>query len=257
MHHPIEHDDLSADLERAAEYLRAADRVAVLTGAGISAESGLATFRGAGGLWEGHRVEDVATPFAFERDPTLVWRFYNARRANLRTVQPNPGHRALVELEDRLGESRFALVTQNVDGLHRVAGSRRVYEIHGSLARVRCTKCRFLEDRGSETLDDLPQCPSCGHLLRPDVVWFHEPLPPDVWAKAEEAVRACRCFLVVGTSAVVYPAAELIPLARDAGARVIEVNLTRTDASHYADVTLCGPAGQVLPELVQRLECGS
>ncbi len=253
MHHPVEHDDLHAELARAAAMLRPADRVAVLTGAGISAESGLATFRGAGGLWEGHRVEDVATPWAFERSPEMVWRFYNARRAGLRAAQPNPGHLALVRLEERLGEG-FALVTQNVDGLHRTAGSRHVLEIHGSLARVRCVGCGEVTHRSTEEpLPDLPRC-HCGALLRPDVVWFHEPLPADVWAAAERAALACQCFLVVGTSAIVYPAAELIPLARSKGAKVIEVNLTRTPASTYADVSLCGPAGQILPELVSQLD---
>lgn len=257
MHPPVEPDDLADGLERAAQALRAAERVAVLTGAGISAESGLATFRGAGGLWEGHRVEDVATPWAFERDPELVWRFYHARRAGLREAQPNPGHLALVALEQRFGE-RFTLITQNVDGLHRSAGSRRVLEIHGALARVRCIGCGETEDRGTEPLEDLPRH-SCGALLRPDVVWFHEPLPEALWAEAERAARACDCFLVVGTSAIVYPAANLIPLARVRTRRsgqttqVIEVNLTPTAASAHADVTLCGPAGQVLPELVQRL----
>src|SRR5207249_11848411 len=127
-------------LRRAAGWLREAARVAVLTGAGISAESGLATFRGAGGLWEGHRVEDVATPMAFQRDPALVWRFYNLRRAAVAAVQPNPGHRALVALEQRLGRN-FTLVTQNVDGLHQAAGSKNVLEVHGTIRRVRCTRC--------------------------------------------------------------------------------------------------------------------
>jgi NAD-dependent deacetylase len=253
MHHPIEADDLQADLARAVELLRPARRVTVLTGAGISAESGLATFRGAGGLWEGHRVEDVATPGAFQRDPELVWRFYNARRANLRTAQPNPGHCALAALEGRLESDGFTLVTQNVDGLHRAAGSHRVCEIHGSLRRVRCTGCAVVEDCGTEPLDDLPRCPSCGNLLRPDVVWFEEPLPEALWTEAARAAAGCECFLVVGTSAIVYPAAELIPLARYGKAKVIEINLTRTPASQYADVTLCGPAGEVLPGLLQRL----
>src|SRR5262245_31541800 len=180
MHHPIESEDLSHALERAAALLRSARRVAVLTGAGISAESGLATFRGAGGLWEGHRVEEVATPMAFKRDPKLVWRFYNARRAGVRAVQPNPGHHALARLEQRLGD-RFTLVTQNVDGLHRAAGSQRILELHGNLRRVRCTGCHQIEDRGTEELDELPHCGACGQLLRPDIVWFHEMLPPDVW----------------------------------------------------------------------------
>src|SRR5947209_8123137 len=240
-------------MDKAIKLLRKAKRVAVLTGAGISAESGLATFRGAGGLWEGQRVEDGATPMAFARDPSLVWRFYNMRRAALGTVQPNPGHHALVRLEERLGEGRFTLITQNVDGLHRAAGSRRVLELHGNLARVRCTGCAAVTDRGGEALDDLPHCPACGALLRPDIVWFNEMLPERVWQEAEAAARGCDCFLVVGTSAIVYPAAGLIRTARGGGARVVEVNLAATGASIDADVGLYGPSGQLLPELVQRL----
>jgi NAD-dependent deacetylase len=243
-------------LNQAAQVLRNAKRVAVLTGAGISAESGLATFRGAGGLWEGHRVEDVATPRAFARNPALVWRFYNLRRANLATVQPNPGHHALVALENHFGADGFTLITQNVDGLHQAAGSRRVLEIHGAIRRVRCTGCDKREDRSVEPLGDLPDCPSCGALLRPDVVWFEESLPYQIWFAAEEAVRDCDCFLVVGTSAIVYPAAGLVRQARDNDARVIEVNLEATDASRYADLCLHGPSGQILPKLVERLGVG-
>ncbi len=264
MHPPVDADDFDDVLERAAEGLRRAHRVAVLTGAGVSAESGLATFRGAGGLWEGHHVEDVATPFAFERDAALVWRFYNARRAGLRTVQPNPGHRALAALEERYhkpealatgtGEGDdFALITQNVDGLHTAAGSRRVLELHGSLRRVRCTSCRYRADRGVEELPDLPRCPDCGELLRPDVVWFHETLPEEIWREAARATAACECFLVVGTSAVVYPAAGLIDAAREAGALVIEINLEATAASRRGALALRGPSGMILPQLVQRL----
>ncbi|HTU20279.1 MAG TPA: NAD-dependent deacylase [Gemmataceae bacterium] len=264
MHPPIDTDDLDVALDRAAERLRQAQRVAVLTGAGVSAESGLATFRGAGGLWEGHRVEDVATPFAFQRDPALVWRFYNARRANLRSVQPNPGHRALVALEDRFaqpeaqardvsGSEPFALITQNVDGLHQAAGSRRVLELHGSLRRVRCTACTYLVDRGYEELPDLPRCAECGELLRPDVVWFEEMLPVETWKEAAKATAECQCFLVVGTSALVYPAAGLIDAARDVGAAVIEVNPEATSASRRGGLGLRGPSGVILPQLVQRL----
>lgn len=252
MHPPMGSNESEEALERAAALLRSAQRVAVLTGAGISAESGLSTFRGAGGLWEGHSIQDVATPRAFERDPTLVWRFYNMRRANLREAKPNPGHLALVELEKNLGDD-FTLITQNVDGLHLAAGSKNVLEIHGTLRRVRCSRCDFAQDRGTEPLDDLPRCGECGHLLRPDVVWFEEALPPGVWARGEKAVQRCQCFLVVGTSAVVYPAAGLIDTARSWGARVIEVNLTPTDASSLADVVLLGPSGQLLPDLIQRL----
>jgi NAD-dependent deacetylase len=251
MHPPTDTEDLDQALDRAARMVHAAERIAVLTGAGVSAESGVATFRGAGGLWEGHRVEDVATPFAFQRDPVLVWRFYNARRANLQTVRPNPGHHALVALEERIGPERFALITQNVDGLHRAAGSRHVLEIHGSIARVRCTKCNLVEDRAGEILEELPHCGKCGHLLRPHVVWFHEALPEDVWAEAHTAARQCDCFLVVGTSAIVYPAAGLVEDARAGGASVIEVNLAATPASELADVGLYGPSGQLLPRLVE------
>jgi NAD-dependent deacetylase len=240
-------------LNRAAEFVRVADRIAVLTGAGVSAESGLATFRDAGGLWEGHRPEDVATPHAFERDPALVWRFYNARRSNLRSVRPNPGHVALVALENRFGTERFTLVTQNVDGLHQAAGQTRVLELHGNLARVRCSGCGRVENRPDDALPDLPRCSACADLLRPDVVWSYEPLPVAIWAEAERAARACSCFLVVGTSAVVHPAAGLIDVARSAGARVVEVNLARTIASDAVDVGLYGPSGEILPKLLARL----
>jgi NAD-dependent deacetylase len=241
-----------SDVDRAADMIRSARRLAVLTGAGISAESGLATFRGAGGLWEGQRVEDVATPEAFARDPRQVWRFYNARRANLATVRPNAGHHALAALEERFGD-HFALVTQNVDGLHQAAGSRRVLEIHGSIRRVRCTACLRIENRQAEPLPEMPVCPVCHELLRPDVVWFHEALPSRIWAEAEEAVRTCDCFLVIGTSAVVYPAAGLIFLAQDHGAGVIEINIADTDASRSVHLSLRGPSGVILPEIVNRL----
>jgi NAD-dependent deacetylase len=242
-----------AAFETAASIIRVAERIAVLTGAGVSAESGLPTFRGAGGLWEGQRVEDVATPFAFRRNPEFVWRFYNARRTNLRTVRPNAGHFALAALEESRPAGAFTLITQNVDGLHRAAGNRRILELHGNLGRVRCTGCARIEDRRDEALDDLPRCERCGAVLRPDVVWFHEPLPEDSWAEAEAATSACQCFLVVGTSAIVYPAAGLISSAQCNGAAVIEVNLEPTEASRLADVGLYGPSGKILPRLVEML----
>src|SRR5262245_28621395 len=186
MHPPVD-DDRDSGLDRAAELLRRAKAVAVLTGAGVSAESGVPTFRDADGLWEGHEIEDVATPAAFRRDPRLVWRFYNARRANLGTVAPNPGHEALARLEERYGPGGVTVVTQNVDGLHRRAGSRTVHELHGNLTRTRCTGCGRVEDRGLEPLGELPTCPHCNALLRPDIVWFTEALPEDVWRAAEEA----------------------------------------------------------------------
>jgi NAD-dependent deacetylase len=252
MHPAVDQESNDEALDRATRILRPAHKVAVLTGAGISAESGLATFRGGGGLWEGHRVEDVATPGAFQRDPALVWRFYNLRRANVAKVYPNPGHHALVELERRLGAD-FTLVTQNVDGLHQAAGNQNVLEIHGCLRRVRCVGCERVTVRGAEALPDLPRCEACAQLLRPDVVWFEEPLPELVWKRSVDAVQSCDCFLVVGTSAVVYPAAGLIDVARMEGADVIEVNLQPSAASARVDVLLLGPSGTTLPELIKRL----
>jgi NAD-dependent deacetylase len=256
MHHPFESSDRDWALDGGAALLRQAKEVAVLSGAGVSAESGLATFRGGGGLWEGHRVEEVATPRGFQRDPRLVWRFYNARRAAGAQAAPNPAHFALAALEDHLGSDHFTLATQNVDGLHQAAGSRHVLELHGSLTRVRCTKCGVFEDRGNEPLPELPQCSRCGGLLRPDIVWFHESLPESVWQEAERAASKCQCYLAVGTSAMVYPAAGLIDVARKHGARIIEVNLERTGIVRAKDIGLYGPAGQILPELVQRAGCG-
>jgi NAD-dependent deacetylase len=242
-----------AQLARAAVWVRAAERICVLTGAGVSAESGVPTFRASDGLWEGHRIEDVASPEGFRRDPRLVWDFYNARRANARKVKPNPGHLALAELENRWGD-RFTLVTQNVDGLHRAAGSRNVLELHGSLHRTICLGCDEVRDRGLEPLAEIPLC-ECGARLRPDIVWFGEMLPPDVWEAAAAAAHACDVFLVVGTSAVVHPAASLVPIARhsEPSAKVIEINLTKTEASMLADIGLYGPSGVVLPQLLERI----
>jgi NAD-dependent deacetylase len=243
------------ELCRAAEVLKQAKSVAVLSGAGVSAESGVPTFRASDGLWEGHQIEDVATPAGFKRDPELVWRFYNARRVNVQKVQPNPGHLAFTELERRFGD-RFTLATQNVDGLHQTAGTKNVLEVHGSLRRTRCLGCAAVEDRGLADLGNRPLCPKCNGILRPDIVWFHEALPEEIWMRAMEAAEACDVLLVVGTSAVVYPAANLIPIAKrgkSPGATIIECNLTRTSASEQADIGLYGPSGETLPELVKRL----
>lgn len=239
-------------IARAADVLRQARRVCVLTGAGVSAESGVPTFRDSNGLWEGHRVEDVASPDGFERDPVLVWRFYNARRANRAQVKPNPGHTALATMEQRWGDN-FTLVTQNVDGLHQEAGSENVLEIHGSLRHTRCLGCGVVTNRGFEVLGDAPECPQCGGRLRPDIVWFGEGLPEDVWDASMTAAHRCDVLLVVGTSAVVYPAASLIPIARRNSATVVEVNMTRTEASTQANIGLYGPSGVVLPKLIERL----
>ena len=243
---------MSDEFDEAADILRGVTRVAVLTGAGVSADSGVPTFRASDGLWEGHRIEDVATPSGFARNPELVWEFYNQRRVNVAKVTPNPGHDALAALERHYGDG-FTLATQNVDGLHQVAGSRRVLELHGCLRQTRCLGCEAVEERGLDHLGARPLCPACGGRLRPNIVWFHEGLSPDVLGAAEEAAASCEAFLVVGTSAVVYPAAGLIPVAQARGAKVIEFNLTRTDASDYADVGLYGRSGDTLPKVLRRM----
>jgi NAD-dependent deacetylase len=247
-------------IKRAGAALAAARRVAILTGAGVSAESGVPTFRASDGLWEGHRIEDVASPDGFHRNARLVWQFYNGRRANVARVTPNPGHRALADLEARFGDG-FTLVTQNVDGLHQAAGNRNVLEVHGSLHRTRCTECGAVRDRGLEALPDMPTCDLCAGLLRPDIVWFGETLPSAIWENAVAAVETCDVFLVVGTSAVVHPAAGLIKLARRRGewmgdgraATVIEFNLTPTVASASAHIGLYGPSGETLPRVLAAL----
>src|SRR5262249_23139056 len=171
-------------------------------------------------------VEEVATPEGFAVNPTLVWKFYNARRAALKAVGPNPGHFALARLEKHWGGDRFTVITQNIDGLHRAAGSERVLELHGNLSRVRCTarSCDYIESRPVQDLPELPECPKCCSLLRPDVVWFHEMLPKIEWKEAVMATATSEAFLVVGTSAQVFPAAGLIDAALQVGAAVIEVN---------------------------------
>ena len=191
-----------------------------------------------------HRIEDVASPDGFDRT-VLVWQFYNARRANVQKVKPNPGHDALAKLEERWGD-RFTLVTQNVDSLHRIAGTKNLLEVHGSLRRTRCLGCDEVKDRGLEPLGDTPKC-ECGARLRPDIVWFGEGLPPDVWEAAATAAYECDVFLAVGTSAVVHPAASLVPIAKRGArrAKVIEINLAKTEASYFADVGLYGPSGVV------------
>jgi NAD-dependent deacetylase len=239
-------------LDRAREMLERATSVAVLTGAGISAESGIPTFRDAlTGLWEKFRPEELATPEAFEANPKLVWDWYAWRRERVLEARPNAGHRALGKIERRCRARGvdFTLVTQNVDGLHREAGSERVVELHGNIRRVKCF------DRHHPALswpagDEVPRCATCGSLLRPDVVWFGEGLPPEALASAIAAARTCEVFLCVGTSAVVEPAASLPVIALDAGARVIEVNPHPTPLSRRATLCLSGAAGEVLPRLV-------
>ncbi|MEW6073321.1 MAG: NAD-dependent deacylase [Planctomycetota bacterium] len=227
----------------------------VLTGAGVSADSGVPTFRDAGGLWEGHRPEEVATPEAWARDPTLVWRFYQLRREALSRVAPNPGHLALAALEQRAAaaEVPFTLITQNVDDLHERAGSTRLLHMHGELAVLRCERC---EERVRNLADLDPDrwipCASCGHArLRPDVVWFGE--IPYHLDRIDAALSECTHFLSVGTSGVVYPAAGLLHLARARGADTWVNSLDPPENLSRADRFFPGRAAEVLPGLVQEL----
>jgi len=232
-----------------ARALATAKRVVVLTGAGVSAESGVPTFRDAQtGLWARFDPRELATPAAFAKNPRLVWDWYAWRRERVSRVEPNAGHRALVEIERRVPE--FVLITQNVDGLHQRAGSRRIVELHGNITRVKCSREGTHVERWDASDGEVPQCPSCGALLRPDVVWFEEMLPPDALAAAENAASRCDLMLVAGTSAEVYPAAALPRFAEEAGAIVVEVNPDSTALSHRVDYALRAPSGVALPALV-------
>ena len=236
--------------------LRNARGVAVLTGSGVSAESGVPTFRDAQtGLWARYEPQELATPEAFERDPGLVWGWYEWRRSLVRRAEPNPGHKALAQLE-RLVPS-FTLATQNVDGLHLSAGSENVLELHGNIMRSKCSvEGVEAEPRpGDESVP--PACPNCGAHLRPDVVWFGEVLPEDAFVAASAAARSCDIFFSVGTSSLVYPAASLPSEAARSGAIVVEVNPDDTPLTPGVDYALKGRAGEVLPALVRRVLDGA
>jgi NAD-dependent deacetylase len=226
-------------------------RVVVLTGAGISAESGIRTFRGADGLWEGHRIEDVASPDGFRRDPATVYRFYNDRRRQLvqPEIRPNAAHLALAKLEDRLGED-FLLVTQNIDDLHKRAGSRRVLPMHGELRRARCTRCLGLPDWDGD-FDASTACTACGKAggLRPHVVWFGEmPLYMD---EIYAALMECDVFAAIGTSGHVYPAAGFVDLAARAGAQSVELNLEKSLVHTAFAEGRYGKATEIVPQWVE------
>lgn len=225
-------------------------RIVILTGAGISAESGVATFRGPDGLWEGHRIEDVATPEAFARDPALVQAFYDARRARLADVAPNPAHLALGRL-DAAWPGELLIVTQNVDDLHERGGARRLLHMHGELRSARCTACGA-RHRWDGPLRHNPPCPSCGApRLRPDIVWFGE--MPYGMDRILRALAACDLFVAIGTSGQVYPAAGFVETARAAGAHTIELNLDPSAMSGRFHENRLGPAGTLVPALVEEL----
>ena len=237
-----------------AERVRGAERAVVLTGAGVSAESGLSTFRGQEGLWSRFRPEEMATPEAFSRDPEAVWQWYGWRFGQVAGAEPNAGHRALVRFAALFPS--LLLMTQNVDELHQRAGSEGVLELHGTVMRARCTRCHYSEPM-AEALERSPGAPpacACGGRLRPAVVWFGEPLPPAL-GEAAAAAGEADLFVSVGTSARVFPAAGLIEVAYRAGACVIEVNPEATAFSGLAHLRLAAPAGEALPALADAFEC--
>ena len=231
-------------------FISSASRVVVLTGAGVSQESGLRTFRDAQtGLWAQYKPEDLASPEAFERDPKLVWDWYAWRREAIKGVRPNPGHYALVEMEQKIPD--FTLITQNVDGLHRFAGNQNVLELHGNIQKVRCSECGMFTETWVDDPDSVPTCSSCGGLLRPDVVWFGEPLPRGELEAAVKASRACQVFFSIGTSGVVQPAASLAHAARNNGSIVVEINAEPTPLTPKVDFAFHGKSGELLPDLVK------
>ena len=238
--------------------LRKATRIVILSGAGVSAESGIPTFRDKQtGLWEKFDAAELATPYAFERDSALVWGWYEWRRAAVLNAQPNPAHRAIAAMANHV--QQFALITQNVDDLHERAGSRNVLHLHGELSRPYCENCRQPYAHPTEIPQlppagariDPPRCASCGAKIRPGVVWFGERIPNDVWDSARDAAKHCDLFLVCGTASVVQPAASLTDIAADAGATTIQVNPNPTDIDGSVTFNLPGLAGTILPRLVE------
>jgi NAD-dependent deacetylase len=225
--------------------------ITVLTGAGVSAESDVPTFRGKDGLWRTYRAEELATPEAFARDPKTVWEWYDYRRQIVAGKHPNPAHEAITRLDEGLAD--FLLITQNVDGLHERAGTKRIVELHGNLFRVRCTGGCGTSRNLEVPLTEIPPRCHCGALLRPDVVWFGEALPEQALSAAFEASRSCDLMLVIGTSAVVQPAASMPLIAKQAGRYVVEVNPDPTPITPFVDIAFSGKAGEIVPEVVDAL----
>jgi NAD-dependent deacetylase len=238
---------IESRLEELAEILRLKPRVAVLTGSGISAESGIPTFRGKDGLWREFRAEELATPQAFYRDPRLVWEWYNWRRGIIGAKEPHAGHRVLARWEEIF--PHFVLITQNVDGLHRKAGSNSILELHGNIWEMRCTQEGTVMENHETPLKEIPPYCACSALLRPNVVWFGEALPSETLEMAYAASATCEVMFVIGTSAYVQPAASLPLMAAERGAKIIEINPEPTPLSPSADFAFQARAGEVLPAL--------
>ncbi|MBQ27211.1 MAG: NAD-dependent deacylase [Nitrospiraceae bacterium] len=236
-------------IKKVQHKLCSAKFVAVLTGAGISADSGVPTFRGAEGLWKQHRAEDLASPHAFAHDPKLVWEWYSWRRELIATKVPNLAHEALATMAGRF--SSFVLMTQNVDGLHGMAGSQDCLEMHGNIWKVRCTKCFTVTENRDLPIVFPPQCSACGGLLRPHIVWFGEPLDPPVLDRCMHALQSCDVLLVIGTSGVVQPAASFAMMVKSAGGYTVEINLDPTPSSGSIDIVITGKAKDVVPLLCE------
>lgn len=247
-------------IQQTANLLRNCRKLVVLTGAGVSKESGVPTFRDAmDGLWAQFDPAQLATPEAFQAHPKRVWDWYEYRRSLVRQARPNPGHFALAELERRVPD--FTLVTQNVDDLHEQAGNQRILHLHGKIAQNKC----FFNCQGDPTfidldqtqctwIDGVPACPYCGRWVRPDVVWFGEVLPLDILHEAAEASRHCDLMLVIGTAGLVDPAGSLPRVAKQAGAQVIEINPDHSAITRYADIKIDGPSGEVMPAVIEALD---
>lgn len=237
-------------IETAKQMIRNSGSIAVLTGAGISSDSGIPTFRGEGGLWRNFSPQQLATPQAFQRDPKLVWEWYNWRREVISKAKPNAAHHTLRKMEET--KDNFWIITQNIDGLHTKAGNKKVIEFHGNIWREKCSMCDFR--RYNEVVYDPqdipPRCPICGGFLRPDVVWFGEMVPQEVLEKAISIVELSDTFLIIGTSGVVYPAAYLAELAITRRKNTIEINREMTPFSELVTVSILGRAAELLPKLV-------
>lgn len=222
-------------------------KIVFFTGAGISAESGIPTFRGKDGIWNKLKPEELANFNAFMRNPEMVWEWYNHRKKIIHESKPNPGHLAIAEFQNYFDD--VTVVTQNIDNLHRRAGSKKIYELHGNIERNYCVNCHTFYNEELDFSDGVPKC-KCGGLIRPDVVWFGEFLPQDQFEGGEKAAVNCDMFFVVGTSAIVYPAAGLVYSAKRAGSYIVEVNIEPTEISSICDASFFGEAGKILPELI-------
>lgn len=234
------------------ERLSKAKRIVFFTGAGISAESGIPTFRGADGIWKKMKPEELASFDAFMRNPDLVWEWYQHRRNIINNTKPNAGHIAIAEFEKYFD---VTVVTQNIDNLHRRAGSTKIFELHGNIERNYCIDCKtFYDSPELELTEGAPKCKKCGGLIRPDVVWFGEMLPQDQFSGGEIAAQKSDICFVVGTSAVVYPAAYIPMSAKQAGSYIVEINLEPTDLTRYADYSIFGKAGEILPQILNEVK---